>query len=46
MVNSLSVSTQAALSGLEGRLLTLEAKVIACLPGPRRLSFIHVFMRS
>ena len=33
MVDSLSVSTQAALSSLEARLLALEAKVDACLPG-------------
>ena len=33
MMDSLSLSTQAALAGLQARLLTLEAKVDACLPG-------------
>ena len=33
MMDSLSVSTQAALSGLEARLLAVEAKVVSCLPG-------------
>ena len=33
MVDSLSVSTQAALAGLEARLLRLEANIGACLPG-------------
>ena len=37
MVNSLSVSTQAALSGLETRLLALEAKAESCLSGLHRL---------
>ena len=33
MVDSLSVSTQAALSSLEARLLALQARVDSCLPG-------------
>ncbi len=33
MLDSLSLSTQAALAGLEARLLALEAKADACLPG-------------
>lgn len=33
MVDSLSVSTQAALSGLETRLLALQARLDSCLPG-------------
>ena len=33
MVDSLSVSTQAALSGLETRLLALQSRVDSCLPG-------------
>ena len=33
MVDSLSMSTQAALSGLEMRLLALQARVDSCLPG-------------
>ena len=33
MMDSLSLSTQAALAGLETRLLALEAKVDACQPG-------------
>ncbi|KAL0051517.1 hypothetical protein WJX82_009027 [Trebouxia sp. C0006] len=34
MLDTLSLSTQAALAGLEARLLALEAKADACLPGP------------
>ena len=33
MVDSLSVSTQAALTSLEARLLALQARVDSCLPG-------------
>ena len=33
MLDTLSLSTQAALAGLEARLLALEAKADACLPG-------------
>ncbi len=33
MLDTLSLSTQAALAGLEARLLVLEAKADACLPG-------------
>ena len=33
MLDSLSLSTQAALAGLEARVLDLEAKADTCLPG-------------
>ena len=33
MVESLSISTQEALAGLEARLLSLEAKMCSGLPG-------------